>query len=140
MLAEISPRSCNPAYDRAAMIAHNRQLAFRLAAGALVAATLGVALAAAPSHAAPPVEPRPATASRSVVTSFHFSNVPVRSALRLLAEEGGVNLIVSDAVQGTVSLHLEGVTWEQALDVVLRLKDLRQHVHGSTRTVSPAGG
>jgi type IV pilus assembly protein PilQ len=61
----------------------------------------------------------------------------VRSALRLLADEGGVNLIVSDAVKGTVTVHLDGVTWEQALEVVLRLKGLRQEVHGTTRTVSP---
>ena len=120
------------------MIARTRKLALRLVAGAIVAVALGVALAAAPSHAAPGAEPGPVTPPRSAVTSFHFNNVPVRSALQLLAEEGGVNLIVSDAVQGTVTLHLDGVTWEQALAVVLRLKGLRQHVHGSTRTVSPA--
>ena len=122
------------------MITHNRQIALHLAAGAIVALTLGVALAAAPSHAATRAKATPATASRTAVTRFHFNNVPVRSALQLLAEEGGVNLIVSDAVQGTVTLHLDGVTWEQALAVVLRLKGLQQHVHGSTRTVSPAGG
>lgn len=122
------------------MITHNRHIALRLAAGVIVALTLGVALAAAPSHAATRAKAPPATRSPTAVTSFHFNNVPVRSALKLLAEEGGVNLIVSDAVKGTVTLHLDGVTWEQALAVVLRLKGLRQHGHGSTRTVSPAGG
>ena len=62
---------------------------------------------------------------------------PVTHGLRRLGWRYGLNLIVSDAVKGTVTVHLDGVTWEQALEVVLRLKGLRQEVHGTTRTVSP---
>jgi type IV pilus assembly protein PilQ len=69
-------------------------------------------------------------------TTFNFSNIPVRSALQLIAEQGHFNLIVSDSVQGTVSLHLVNVTWEQALDVVLRLKGLHQRVDGNTCSVT----
>ena len=71
-------------------------------------------------------------------TTIRFANIPVRSALQLIAEEGGFNLVVSDSVQGTVSLRLVDVTWEQALYIVLRLKGLRMHVEGSTRTIATA--
>ena len=83
--------------------------------------------------------PRPA-APRAATTTFDFSNIPVRSALQLIAEEGRFGLVVSDSVQGTISLHLAGVTWEQALDIVLRLKGLEQRVTGNTRSVTAAGG
>jgi type IV pilus assembly protein PilQ len=69
-------------------------------------------------------------------TRFHFDDIPVRSALQLLAEEGGVNLVVSDSVTGNVSLHLEDVTWEQALAVVVRLKGLDLRVVGDSRVVA----
>jgi type IV pilus assembly protein PilQ len=64
----------------------------------------------------------------------------VRSALQLIAEEGGFNLIVSDSVQGNISLRLHDVTWEQALALVLKIKGLRQQVEGNTRSVTGAGG
>ena len=68
-------------------------------------------------------------------TRYHFDNIPVRSALQLLAEEGGFNLVVPDSVTGTISLHLDDVTWEQALAVVLRLKGLDLRVLGNSRVV-----
>lgn len=96
-------------------------------------AALLIALAGAmPAHAANP-------ASRAATTTYHFDHIPVRSALQLLAEEGQFNLVVSDSVQGTIDLHLEDVTWEQVLAIVLRLKGLEQHVDGSTRSVTVSG-
>lgn len=68
-------------------------------------------------------------------TRYHFDDIPVRSALQVLAEDGNVNLVVSDAVTGNISLHLEDVTWEQALAVVLRLKRLDMRVLGDSRVV-----
>jgi type II secretory pathway component HofQ len=73
-------------------------------------------------------------------TNFHFDNIPVRSALKLIAEEGGFNLVVSDSVQGNISLRLNDVTWQQALDMVLRIKGLHESVQGRTHTVAGAGG
>jgi hypothetical protein len=122
------------------MTACLRPLTFCLAAVTLLAAVPHGVGGAAPGDAAPRVAPATVDPPRGGVTRFHFSDMPVRSALQLIAEEGGVNLVVSDAVQGTVTLHLDGVTWEQALAVVLRMKGLRQQVQGSTRTVSPAEG
>lgn len=106
-----------------------------LAAAAVVgtAFVVGV-LAAGPAKAATGAKARPSVAPHKGTTSFHFDNIPVRSALQLIAEEGGFNLIVSDSVQGNISLRLNDVTWEQALDLVLRIKGLSQRVEGNTRT------
>jgi type II secretory pathway component HofQ len=91
---------------------------------------LPAAAIAAPAHA-------PATAAHARTTSFHFANIPVRSALQLIAEEGGFNLVVSDAVQGNITLRLTDVTWEQALEIVLRMKGLSHRIDGpSTMTVT----
>lgn len=85
------------------------------------------------------VSPAGAQAPRAATTSFHFEKIPVRSALQLIAEEGGFNLVVSDSVTGTITLDLRDVTWEQALAVVLQLKGLGMRVDGATRTVSVGG-
>jgi type IV pilus assembly protein PilQ len=81
-----------------------------------------------------------ASSSRGEITSFNFSNIPVRSALQMIAEEGRFNLIVSDSVQGNISLRLNDVTWEQALELVLRIKGLHQSIDGNSRAVTVAGG
>lgn len=104
---------------------------------ALVLATTGAAM---PAQAAEHASASDAAPRRPATTTFHFDNIPVRSALQLIAEEGNFNLVVSDSVQGTISLHLVDVTWEQVLEVVLRLKGLEQRVEGNSRTVTEAGG
>ena len=93
-----------------------------------------------PAHAATRSKARLVAAPRAATTSFHFSDIPVRSALQLIAEEAGFNLVMSDSVQGTITLRLDDVTWEQALDIVLRLKGLQQRVDGNTVSVTLAGG
>lgn len=108
--------------------------------GAVVVAVILVTVAAAiPAHAAGRSRVPPAMAPKAATTSFNFRNIPVRSALQLIAEEGHFNLVVSDSVQGTISLRLVDVTWAEALDVVLRLKGLQQRVDGNTRSVTAAG-
>jgi type II secretory pathway component HofQ len=72
----------------------------------------------------------PAT-SGEATTNINFEHIPVRSALQLIAEQGHFNLVVSDSVKGDITLHLRGVTWEQALDVVLRMKGLGKRVDGA---------
>jgi type II secretory pathway component HofQ len=107
---------------------------------ALVVAAMLVALAAAtPAQAARRADATADAASRTTLKSYHFSNIPVRSALQLLADEGNFNLVVSDSVQGNITLHLEDVTWEQVLAIVLRLNGLEQHIDGDTRSVSAGG-
>jgi type II secretory pathway component HofQ len=100
----------------------------------------GSVAAAPPAPAAARSKSNSTVAARKGITSFNFNNIPVRSALQLIAEEGHFNLVVSDSVQGNISLRLNDVTWEQALDLVLRIKGLQQHVDRNTRSVAPAGG
>lgn len=105
--------------------------------GTSLAALFGAAVLPIPADALASIE-APA-ASPVATTSFHFDNIPVRSALQLLADEGNFNLVVSDAVTGNISLHLEDVTWEQVLAIVLRMKGLDMHVDGGTRAVDVRG-
>jgi type IV pilus assembly protein PilQ len=107
---------------------------------ALAAAILLGLSAAMPAHAETRAGAAPVDAPRAATTSFNFNDIPVRSALQLIAEEGRFNLVVSDSVQGTITLHLTDVTWEQALEVVLRLKGLEQRVYSDTHAVTAAGG
>jgi type IV pilus assembly protein PilQ len=62
----------------------------------------------------------------------------VRDVLRLLAETGGVNILASGAVQGTITVRLVDVPWEQALDAVLKLTGLAQERQGNIILVAPA--
>jgi type IV pilus assembly protein PilQ len=101
----------------------------------LLQSTLSIAIACAASAIPAQAAKQDVAAPRAATTSFHFSNIPVRSALQLLAEEGDFNLVVSDSVTGNITLHLEDVTWEQALEVVLRLKGLEMRVDGGSRSV-----
>ena len=101
-----------------------------------VALLLGIPSAALASPSAN--APR-ATASRAATTTFHFQDIPVRSALQLIAEEGGFNLVVSDSVQGNITLRLTDVTWEQALEIVMRMKGLQHRVDSGASTLTVTG-
>jgi type IV pilus assembly protein PilQ len=105
-----------------------------------IAVILAAVAAAIPAQAAARSKTPRLAAPGAATTTFNFSNIPVRSALQLIAEEGHFGLVVSDSVQGTISLHLADVTWEQALEIVLRLKGLEQRISGNTRSVTAAGG
>lgn len=96
--------------------------------------------AAVPVNAPARLKAVPVVVPRAPATSFHFVNMPVRAALQVIAEEGGFSLVVSDSVQGNVSLRLNNVTWQQALEVVMQLKGLDQRVHGTSRSVTAKGG
>nr|WP_203008947.1 type IV pilus secretin PilQ family protein [Pseudomonas paraversuta] len=70
--------------------------------------------------------------------SLNFQGVEVRTVLQLLADFTGFNLVVSDAVQGSVTLNLQDVPWDQALDLVLKSKDLDKRLEGNVLLVAPA--
>ena len=69
--------------------------------------------------------------------TFNFQDVPVRTVLQLVAEESGLNLVASDTVQGSVTLRLVNVPWDQALDIVLRAKGLDKRRDGGVIWVAP---
>ncbi len=70
--------------------------------------------------------------------SLHFQDVEIRSVLQVLADYAGVNLVASDDVQGNVTLRLQDVPWDQALDLVLRSKSLARRQEGNVLLVAPA--
>ncbi|HEX5304704.1 MAG TPA: type IV pilus secretin PilQ [Dyella sp.] len=69
--------------------------------------------------------------------TFNFQDIPVRSALQLLADISGLNLVASDSVAGSVTLRLVNVPWDQALDVVLRAKGLDKRRSGNVVWIAP---
>lgn len=69
--------------------------------------------------------------------TFNFQDVPVRTVLQLIAEESNLNIVASDTVQGSVTLRLVNVPWDQALDIVLRAKGLDKRRDGNVIWVAP---
>jgi type IV pilus assembly protein PilQ len=70
--------------------------------------------------------------------TLNFQDIEARAVLQLLAETSGQNIVVSDSVQGNVTLRLQNVPWDQALDIVLRTKGLDQRREGNVIFVAPA--
>ena len=79
-----------------------------------------------------------ATSYRGEPLSLNFQDVQVRAVLQVLADYAGVNLVASDSVQGSITLRLQDVPWDQALDLVLRSKGLARHEEGNVLLVAPA--
>ncbi|QOQ68797.1 type IV pilus secretin PilQ family protein [Photobacterium damselae subsp. damselae] len=69
--------------------------------------------------------------------SINFQDVPVRNVLQLVAEYNDFNLVVSDTVQGNVTLRLDDVPWPQVLDIILQSKGLDKRVQGSVVLIAP---
>jgi type IV pilus assembly protein PilQ len=69
--------------------------------------------------------------------TFNFQDIPVRTVLQLIAEESGLNIVAADTVTGNVTLRLINVPWDQALDIVLRAKQLDQRRDGNVVWVAP---
>ncbi len=70
--------------------------------------------------------------------SLNFQNIETRAVLQLLADASGLNISVADSVSGSLTLRLQNVPWDQALDIVLRTKGLGQRREGNVIVVAPA--
>lgn len=70
--------------------------------------------------------------------SLNFQNIDVRAILQIIAETTGLNLVTSDSVQGNVTLRLEQVPWDQALQLVMDSKGLASRQSGNVLLVAPA--
>ena len=70
--------------------------------------------------------------------TLNFQDIETRAVLQLLAETSGQNIVVSDTVQGNVTLRLQNVPWDQALDIVMRTKGLDKRQEGNVIYVAPA--
>ena len=69
---------------------------------------------------------------------LNFQNVNVRSVLQIIAEVAQKNLVVDDSVTGTITLRLQNVPWDQALDIVLKTRGLDKRSVGNVLLVAPA--
>lgn len=70
--------------------------------------------------------------------SLNFQNIPLRELLHVFADITNFNIVVSDSVAGNVSLRLNDVPWDQALDIVLQQKTLAMRKNGNVVWIAPA--
>ncbi len=70
--------------------------------------------------------------------SLNFQDIDVRSVLQLIADFTDLNLVASDTVQGNITLRLQNVPWDQALDLVLQTQGLDKRKIGNVLLVAPA--
>ncbi|HZT02059.1 MAG TPA: type IV pilus secretin PilQ [Steroidobacteraceae bacterium] len=69
--------------------------------------------------------------------TLNFQDISVRAVLQLLADASGQNIVVSDSVNGSVTLRLQNVPWDQALAIILQTKGLGQRKEGNVILVAP---
>jgi type IV pilus assembly protein PilQ len=70
--------------------------------------------------------------------TLNFQDIEVRAVLQLLAETSGLNVVVSDSVRGNVTLRLDSVPWDQAMDIILTTRGLGMRQVGNVILVAPA--
>lgn len=70
--------------------------------------------------------------------SLNFQDIEVRSVLQLIADFTELNLVASDTVSGRITLRLQNVPWDQALDLILKTKGLDKRKVGNVLLVAPA--
>ena len=69
--------------------------------------------------------------------SLNFQSIDVRQVLQVIADFTGFNVVTSDSVSGTVTLRLQDVPWDQALDIILQSKGLGVRKNGSVMWIAP---
>ena len=70
--------------------------------------------------------------------TLNFQDIDTRAVLQVLAEISGRNIVVSDTVQGSLTLRLKNVPWDQALDIVMTTRGLDMRENGNVMIVAPA--
>ena len=71
--------------------------------------------------------------------SLNFQSIDVRAVLQILADASGKNIVVSDSVGGNITLRLQDVPWDQALDIIMKTKGLATRSYGNVMMVGTAG-
>ncbi len=69
--------------------------------------------------------------------SLNFQDIEVRAILQILADFTGLNIVVSDTVKGNLTLRLQNVPWDQALDIIMRTKGLSMRQNGNVIFIAP---
>ena len=69
--------------------------------------------------------------------SLDFQDVPVRQVLQIIAQINSFNLVTTDTVTGNVTISLSGVPWDQALDMILKIRGLDKRLEGNILLIAP---
>ena len=70
--------------------------------------------------------------------SLRFREYPVREVLQAFSDFSNFNMVISDGVQGTITLNLQDVPWDQALDIILQQRNLAMDKQGNVVTIAPS--
>jgi type IV pilus assembly protein PilQ len=70
--------------------------------------------------------------------SLNFQDISIRTVLQIIADYNGFNLVTSDSISGSITLRLDGTPWDQALDIVLKVKGLDKRMEGNILMVAPS--
>ncbi|CAM4182048.1 Secretin/TonB short N-terminal domain-containing protein [Acinetobacter pragensis] len=84
-----------------------------------------------------PLRPKAANAYTGKKISLDFQDIEVRRVLQLLADFTDINMVAADSVQGNITLRLKDVPWDQALDIVLKTKNLDKRRNGNVIWIAP---
>lgn len=69
--------------------------------------------------------------------TLNFQDIETRAVLQLLADTSGQNMVITETVGGNVTLRLQNVPWDQALDIVMRTKGLGMRKEGNVMLIAP---
>jgi len=70
--------------------------------------------------------------------SLNFQSISVRTVLQIIADYNDFNLVTSDTVEGDITLRLDDVPWDQALDLILQTKGLDKRIEGNILMIAPS--
>ncbi|WP_166424369.1 type IV pilus secretin PilQ family protein [Paraglaciecola sp. 20A4] len=84
------------------------------------------------------VQAKNATVRSGEPISLDFQDVPVRNVLQIIAQVNNFNLVTTDTVRGNVTLSLSGVPWDQALDMILKIRGLDKRLEGNILLIAPS--
>ena len=71
--------------------------------------------------------------------SLNFQEIEIRSVIAILAEFTGQNVVAGDDVTGTITLKLDDVPWDEALDFIMMTKGLEKYESGNVTLIAPVG-
>lgn len=69
--------------------------------------------------------------------TLDFQDIPVRSVFKFIADFSGENIVVSDSVEGTVTVKLDQVRWDKALDIIMKTRGFGKRVMGDVTLIAP---
>ncbi len=84
-----------------------------------------------------PLKPKAANTYTGKKISLDFQDIEVRRVLQLLADFTEINMVAADTVQGNITLRLKDVPWDQALDIILKTKNLDKRRNGNVIWIAP---